>query len=283
MKGNYKALTVLIALLMVIGFVAVNPTYAWIDSDHRPSHHWIWESDHASMINCLLITCHDCIVKNSDRFVELAKTYSDEDPLLKVYGLRKDGADSDMDAFLMGLKANNLIYLIHVADDNPAARKWAIRELKLFAQVTPVTHGMNIRDKFTYWAQLLEEGRFSSVKLSHIYVHYTIDIGDYISERMGYNKRFYFWMGYLINDFTVANLCKYQDWLTEDQRYFRLLYASRRPHLLGRYTLNAMWRATTDDLALKEAQDKTQRYLDLLKGKHMDRDQGPNNNKTIKE
>lgn len=280
MKRTHKLMAVLIVSLMIVGLMGVKSSHAWVDQDHRSYHHWIWETEHATMINALLITESDCFVKHNERFVELAKSYDHRDPLLEVYGLRKQGADSDMDAFLVGLKANNLIYLIHVADDNPIARKLAVKELRLLADIVRIKP---LQKQLPYWADLLEEGRYSSKKLSHIYVHYIRDFGDYFHEEMGNNKRFFFWLGYLINDFTVANMCNNEEWLMDDQDYLTQLYGDRRPHLLGRYNLHTWWQVNTADLTLKKAVKHTQACLDLLKKKHMNRDAGPRNNEKMED
>jgi hypothetical protein len=270
MKRIYTIAAVTVLCMMALTFAAYAESF--MDDNPHSYLHSFWEGKHATMINCLLITDNDAIVKNSGSFVKLGQVYSERDPLIKVYGLRERfDDDSDKDAFLVGLKANNLIYLIHVADDNPAAKKLAIKELRLLAKNV---HDTQVKREFPYWADLLEEGRYSSHRLSHLYVHYTINIGDFYWERMDINKRFLYWLGYLINDFTVANLCGHEEWCKEDQKLLDALYSVRIHGHLAK-SIESKWdSANIADLSLKEAIDKTQKYLDYIKGKMMNRQMG---------
>jgi hypothetical protein len=226
------------------------------------------------MLNHLLISANDEIVKHSERYVKLYETYADRDPLLNVYHLRETADDSVKDAFLVGLKANNLIYLIHTSDDNPKARKAAIKDLRLLAKII---HSDVIRNQFNYWAQLLEEGKYPAKTLTHMYVHYTIDIGDYIYNRMGVSKRFFYWLGYLVNDFTVAHLCNNKDWLVADQKLFEKLYSSDTYMTLPRFTekawfeLNSTCMVDSNDNLVADAVEKVQSKVDYLKRKYTDR------------
>lgn len=275
MKKSY----LLVAFLLVGAFIfaLAAPANAWQDEDSREYLYGVWEGEHATMLNALLITRNDDIVKHNERYVQLYEMYRQRDPLLEVYNLRERCDDSVKDAFLMGLKANNLIYLIHTADDNPKARKAAIKELKLLSQLI---HSDVIEREFPYWAELLEEGRYPSKRLSHIYVHYTVDIGEYYTNRMGVNKRFYYWLGYLVNDFTVAHLCdgdnwnkqdQHYYWVREDQKYLEDLYSIRQFCALPRFTLTAWYDINSADLNLKDAIDKTINHVNYIKDKYLDR------------
>lgn len=271
MKKNKVIFAALVVSLMFFCLVAATPGYAYSDEDQRPFHLWDWETGHNSMVNVLLISQNDKIVKHHERIVTLAKEYSVRDPLLNVYGLREVCDDSEKDAFLLGLKANNLIYLIHVSDNNPAARKLAIKELRLLAKIV---HSTIVKREFPYWADLLEEGRYSPKTLSHIYVHYTVDVGNYFYDRMGVSKRFFYWLGFLINDFTIANMCGVESWVKENQCYLESLYMIRRMAYLRRSILKEWWNVNIADLGLKASVDKSQASLDYIKMKYMDREMG---------
>ena len=268
MKRTHLLVSLLLIGVMVFTLSMTQPANAWEWEDHRPYLHWLWEGEHATMINALLISANDQIVQHNESYVKMHKMYAVRDPLLQVYNLRETCDDSVKDAFLVGLKANNLIYLIHTADDNPAARKAAIKELRLLADCV---HSDIIQYQFPYWADLLEEGKYPSKKLSHIYVHYTIDIGEFYENRMGVNKRFYYWLGYLINDFTVAHLCDHQVWLQEDQTHMENLYSIRQMMREPRFTLRNWYDFNSLDLGLKTAWGKAQSKLDYIKAKYMDR------------
>lgn len=282
MKRTYKFMAALIVGAFLMGLVVAQPASAWTDEDARPFHRWMNETNHATMINALLISANDQIVKHHERYVIMGNEYAKRNPLLDVYGLRKVCDDSAKDAFLTGLKANNLIYLIHVSDDNPMARKMAIEELRLLAKIVPLSYQNeeNLKGQhkeyydFRYWADLLEEGQYPSKRLSHLYVHYTIDIGDYFYEvNGGVNRRFFFWLGYLINDFTVANLCGNEEWMKEDQKYLLELYGDREMMRLPKSIHMGIMKATQsdNDLSLSENVDKTQKILDGIKKTYTDR------------
>jgi len=266
MKKTYFLVSLFLIAVMMFSLSMTKPADAWSNEDHRPFLHWIWEGNHATMINALLISANDQIVKHNERYVKLYEKYAERDPLLAVYHLRETCDDSVKDAFLVGLKANNLIYLIHTADDNPAARKAAIKDLKLLGKII---HHKSIQYQFPYWAELLEEGKYPSKRLSHIYVHYTIDIGDYYYERMGVNKRFYFWLGYLVNDFIVAHLCDHQDWLKEDQMYMENLYSIRQWLTIPRFTLRNWYDINEEDMGLKTASDKVIGKINYIRTKYL--------------
>ncbi|MCE1249088.1 MAG: hypothetical protein LWY06_20835 [Firmicutes bacterium] len=274
MKRNSLIAVALLITLTLFAVSAAKPAAAMNSEDESPFLHWLWEGDHATMINALLISANDAIVKNNERYVKLYEVYADRDPLLNVYHLRETCDDSVKDAFLVGLKANNLIYLIHTSDDNPKARKAAIKELRLLGKVI---HSDIIQKQFPYWAQLLEEGKYPAKTLSHIYVHYTIDIGEYYYNRMGINKRFFFWLGYLVNDFTVAHLCNHKDWLVADQKNLEKLYSIDIYGQLPRFTDKAWYEANSTSLVddkdalIADAVEKVQAKVDYLKKKYMDR------------
>lgn len=268
MKRTLILVSLLLIGVMVFTLSVTKPANAWEWQVRRPYLHWLWEGSHANMINSLLITNNDQIVQHNESYVKMHKVYADRDPLLHVYYLRETGTDSVMDVFLMGLKANNLIYLIHTADDNPAAREAAIKELKLLSECV---HSEIIQYQFPYWAELLEEGKYPSKKLSHVYVHYTIDIGEYFSNRNGIDRRFYYWMGYMLNDFTVAHLCDSQEWLQEDQMLLENLYSIRQFQRDPRFTMRAWFDLNSMDLSLKDAWDKAQTKVDYMITKYTDR------------
>lgn len=268
MKKAYLMVSLILLGALLFTFCATNQAFAWDDEDHRPFLQWLWEGEHATMINALLITANDQVIKNSEKYVMLHKQYSERDPLLEVYGLRETGDDSVKDAFLVGLKANNLIYLIHSADKNPEARKAAIKELKLLGKIV---HSTTVMREFPYWAQLLEEGRYPSTRLSHIYVHYTIDIGEYYYKDADINTRFYYWLGYLVNDFTVAHLCKNKDWMKEDQAFIEKLYSIRQMGNIPRFTIAAWYDFDSADLNLKQALNLAQGKINYIKKKYTDR------------
>jgi hypothetical protein len=263
-------------LVAIIGMLLVSLTAgqasAWVQDDDHAFLHKFWEGNHATMINALLITANDAIVKHHERYVMLAQEYSERDPLINVYGLRERyDDDSDKDAFLVGLKANNLIYLIYVADDNPVARKLAIKELRLLGKNVQNTM---VKREFPYWADLLEEGRFPSKRLAHMYVQYTIEVGNYYADRVDINKRFFYWMGFLINDFTVANLCNNEEWMMEDQKLLQNLYSVRIFGKLPNTVEKEWYKSGVADLTLKDAIDKTQKQLDDIKSRWTDRKMG---------
>ncbi len=274
MKRFYTVMLVALMCMLLGASVTPRPASAnaWMDDHHHNYLHWLWEGQHATMINALLITANDNIVKNHEKIVMLTKEYSERDPLIRVYGLReREDDDSDKDAFLVGLKANNLIYLIHVADDNPEARKLAIRELRLLGEHV---HDTMVKREFPYWAELLEEGRYPSRRLSHIYVHHTIDVGNFFEDRQNINKRFLFWLGYLVNDFTIANLCQHEDWMTENQKYMEKLYSVRIFGHMPRSVYHDWDKINTADLSLKQAIDSTNRRMEGIKTKWTDRGMG---------
>jgi len=268
MKKAYLMVSLILVGAMLFTFCTTNQAFAWDDEDHRPFLQWFWEGEHATMINALLITDSDQIVKHSEKYVMLHKQYSGRDPLLEVYGLRKTSDDSVKDAFLIGLKANNLIYLIHSADKNPEARKAAIKELKLLSKVV---NSLTVMREFPYWAQLLEEGRYPSTRLSHIYVHYTIDIGEYFYKDSDIYYRFYYWLGYMVNDFTVSHLCKDKVWIKEDQLYLEKLYSIRPMGDVPRFTLSAWYEFNSANLELNKALNMAQNKIDYIKEKYTDR------------
>ncbi|MFP4496869.1 MAG: hypothetical protein ACLFQV_01560 [Vulcanimicrobiota bacterium] len=271
MKRNTWVITMLMVSFLVLGFVMAQPAQAFTEEDSRPDLHWRWENDHATMINALLITANDEILRNSEAFVKMYEDYAIRDPLLEVYGLREVAADSEMDAMLVGMKVNNLIYLIHCADENPMARKYAIKELRLMQHVLK----SNEADRFfPYWADLLEEGRYPSTRMSHMYVHYLVDAGDDFYERIGVSHRFFYWMGYQINDFTVANLCDNQEWMEADQDYLAQLYSIRKMYYL-KESIQAHWKNFMDaDLSCEAGVSKAQDDLNYIKGHYMDRQMG---------
>lgn len=277
MKRAYLLIALLLAGVMLMSMALTGTAEAWQDEDSRAYLHQVWEGEHATMINALLITKNDQIVKHHDRYVQLYECYRERDPLLEVYYLREKYDSSIKDAFLMGLKANNLIYLIHTADDNPNARRAAVKELKLLGKVV---HSEVVQRQFPYWAELLEEGRYSSKRLSHLYVHYTIDIGEYYHTRMGADKRFYFWLGYLVNDFIVSHLCDDNVWLKTDQNYFwvrenqrhlKNLYSIRSFGEVPRFTLAAWYDLNDADLNMKKALDGAINKVEYIKSKYTNR------------
>lgn len=269
MKRTLTLVSLLLIGVMVFTLSATRPANAWEWEHNRPLLHWLWEGSHATMIHSFLITESDQIVQHNESYVKMHKVYADRDPLLHVYNLRETGADSVMDAFLVGLKANNLIYLIHTADDNPAAREAAIKELRLLSECI---HSDIIQYQFPYWAELLEEGKYPSKRLSPVYANYTIDIGEYFVQRNGMNKGFYFWLGYMLNDFTVAHLCNNQVWIQENQGQLENLYSHRSYRATApRFTMRTWFDLNSMDLSLKDAWSNAQTKVDYMIAKYTDR------------
>jgi hypothetical protein len=239
MKRNTWYTAVMILCVMVFTLVAVNHVGATTIMDNRPYHHAAWENRHADVVNAQLVTSNVQILANSECYVNMAREYALRDPLLSVYGkeMTMNSSNVQMDAFLLGLKANNLTYLIHAADTNPNARYWAIRDLRMLSQTlaTPTT-----RRHFECWINALENRMTPSTRLSHVYVHYTPDFGEVIASRMGQDARRYYFTGYLINDFMVSSVVGRPQWIAVNQEIIT--------NVNSVYTLRALERHQAESL-----------------------------------
>jgi hypothetical protein len=214
MKNKIWYSTIIILFAAAFMLTVLHPADATILANNP--YHLRWESRHANMINAQLLTSHAQIVAGSFCFVNLAREYALRDPLLSVYGTEATLISSRVstDAFLLGLKANNLTYLIHTADANPEARVWAVREMRTLSRAIddPV-----LRRHLRCWIVALENRLTPSTRISHTYVHYTPDIGDVVAARLGEDARRHYFMGYLVNDFMVASVTGRQYWIAADQ------------------------------------------------------------------